>query len=197
MSTIEKKQVTVLPFEVEADSPKNSDLFIQTIGVRLRSRIKQTVEVFDRDEGERSISETTAKLINGLPRKIPGMHLRVDPAKCIYEVSDPLTDDPETLDKIRKAMIRQAGFSSNGKLKGVKATDGKMHRDEMKTLLREMLGFIRMKKMRVVAGKAPTMEDVEGMPGEFLTNARNLGRWKQPRYEKDVEEWSAKVDQLS
>lgn len=191
-----KRAVSVLPFGIEATNPRNGDLFVKGISQRLRSRISPTKDIFDREDGEQVIRPVDAKLIDGLPRNLRGMQLHVNPAECTWKVIDPLHGKEEVLDKIKQAMVRNAGYSINGKLKGVPPKEGTLDIDQMKTLVREMVQLIEAGDAEVIKGVKPEMEDVEELPGDFLLNPINLGNWNQPRYEKDVEEWKRKLNTL-
>lgn len=197
-SVVEKKRMpaSVLPFEIEADHPRNSDLMIKTIGVRLRSSIKATKEVIDRVDGERVLSEAPAGMIVGLPRNLSGMRLKVDPGARTFEVTDPLRDEPEVMDKIKKCMVRQSGYSDSSKMKGLKPAEGTLSSDMMKSLIRELYHIIRAGKAKMVVGKAPSRKEIDELPGNYLTNPRNIGKWKQPKYEKDIEAWEQTLNNL-
>jgi len=197
MTTSTKKTVvSVLPFGIEADHPRNSDLMIQAIQQRLRSAIKATKEVFDREDGEQTTRPASARNIDGIPGNIPGMQLHVDPGECTYKVVDPLQGDEETLEKIQRAMQRNSGVRVARTLKGVKPVEGVLGPDEMKTLVREVLNLINSGEARRVRGDEFDMDDVNDLPGDFLLNPSNVGNYHQPRYEKDLREWKENLNRV-
>jgi hypothetical protein len=199
-ATEEKKSTRVSPvssFTIEADHPRNADLMIQCIlGVKLRSTIKATKEVFDREEGEQIKVPAPAQMVPGLPADIPGMQLAVNPGKLMWKVTDPLYEDDRKCERITNAVKKSGARLAVSKIKGVAPKEGKLGIDEMKSLIREMLWLIESGEARVVKGKTPEMEDIEDLPGEFLTNPSKRSQWNQPRFEKDLEAWRRKVNQL-
>jgi hypothetical protein len=64
----------------------------------------------------------------------------------------------------------------------------------MKTLCCEVLSLLDETAVKVVKGNPPSLEDVNGMAGEFLLNPGSQVRNTQPRYERDYESW---VEQLT
>jgi len=194
--TEKKKLAAVSPFGIEADHPRNCDLLLGSLAnTRLRSTIKPTKMVFDREDGEMIERPAAAGMIDGLPAVIPGMQLHVNPGDCTCTVIDPLYEDEDTLEKIRKAMKRSGVFISVAdKIRGLPTKKHTLKQDEMKTLVRELFNLIEAQEARVVRGTAPAMEDIEDLPGHFLTIPVNSGGWKVPRYEKDMDAW---VDSLN
>jgi hypothetical protein len=192
------KVVSVSPFVVEADNPRNCDLYIQTLGgMRLRSSIKATKEVFDREDGEQVTRPAPAKMIDGLPRDLPGMRLHIYPAECKWKMVDPLRDNQEVMDKVKRAIQSRTSTRTTGTLRGVPPAEGNLGIDEMKTLLKEMLCLIENQDMRVIKGVAPTKEEVDDMPGRYLLNWSNRGQWNQPRYEDEFEDWKRLLNRVS
>lgn len=188
----------VSPFTIEADDSSNSDLYIQVLGgLRMRSTIKQVKEIFDKEDGEQVTRSTSANMIDGLPRDIPGQRLRVNPAECTWECSDPLRNDQETLDKIQRAINAQTSRRTNSRLRGIPTSSGKLGVDEMKTLIRELLCFVDSGSARVVKGIKPEPEDVNEMPGRYLLNWSNQGQFNQPRYEDELEAWKRQLNRMA
>jgi hypothetical protein len=198
--TEEKKTArvsSVSSFTIEADHPRNADLMIQCVlGLKLRSTIKATKEIFTKEEGEQITIPAPAQMVPGLPADIPGMQLAVNPGKLMWKVSDPLYEDERKCERITNAIKNNGTQLTVSKIKGVAPKEGKLGIDEMKSLVREMLWLIESGEARVVKGKKPEMEDIKDLPGEFLTNPSKRTQWNQPRYEKDVENWRRKVNQL-
>jgi len=186
----EKTEVnTVLPWTLEARHNRNCDLYIQGLeGVRLRGCVRPTKQVFTREDGEQVTATAPAGLINGLPNEIPGMRLHIDPARGIYKVTDPLRDDEDMCDRIRRAMTKSQVTVSN-KIRGMPPKESRRDRDRVKTLVREMYWLVAADEARVVEGVLPTMEAVDTMPGDYLTDPRGGNQWRQPRYERDMQAW--------
>ena len=204
MSTATEKKVAVTPFTVEARTPRNQDLLIQCLdGLRLRGAVSSTVEIFDKqwqaespDEEEETVP-SPAKTIPGVG-ELPGEQLYVNPATGEWKTFDPLFRKENVLERIRKAMRRQSGMSNVGeRLQGIKPRSGKVDRDRMKTLCRELLCLVESKEARVVKGIAPTAEDVDELPGRYLLNWSNRSKWHQPKYEDQLDGWTDKVNQLT
>lgn len=192
-----KKAVSVGSFGIEADNPQNCDLTIQSLSrQRLRGSIKAAVDVFMKDEeGEQTITSGAAGNVAGLPGYIPGMRLFVNPADLTYKIEDPLYGQEETLEKIRLAVKRRNNIGIADKLKGVKTKEGTLHKDHLKTLVREMVRFIESGDAKVCKGIKPRMDDVDELPGDYLTNPAS-NEWNQPRYEKDMPEWVESLNNL-
>jgi len=187
--TKQRQADTVLPWTVEARHPRNCDLYIQGLeGVRLRGCVRPTKQVFTRENGEQVTATAPAGLINGLPNEIPGMRLHVDPARGMYKVTDPLRDDEDMCDRIRRAMTKSQVTVSN-KIRGMPPKEGRLDRDRIKTLVREMRWLVEADEARVVEGILPTEEAMNAMPGDYLTDPRGGSQWRQPRYERDMQAW--------
>ena len=189
-----KTVVSVAPFEIEATHPRNCDLYIQGLGARLRSRIRPIKEVFDRRDGEQITRPTSAKVVDELPGEIVGQRIQVRPGDLTYKIVDPVDED--TLKSVQKAMKAHSGVTVSEKLRGVKDQDGKLNKDEMKTLVRELVRIVNSGEATVRRGSLPGMEDVDDLPGRYLLNSRNLSNWHQPRYEDEVEAWTEKLNNL-
>lgn len=183
----------VQPWGVEADAPRNNDLIIQAIsGCRLRGRILASRPVKDVRTGDMMVPTDQATALGRLP-PIPGQQLHVNPSKLTYAISDPLNDDEDLCAKIKRTMDDGA-FRSSGKLTGVPNTTGKIDQHRMKTLVREMVRLVDANEATVVRGTAPSMDEVDDMPGDYLLNPGSTIPNSQPRYEKDYDAW---VDRLN
>jgi len=152
--------------------------------------------IFDREEGVQITRPHSAGIIEGLPANIPGMQLVVDTVKGTYSITDPLTDDEDMCEKIKKALNRQGLYRTDTKIRGVPDSGGKLGPDHMKTLVREMCRLVNSGEAVVIRGVLPTEDDLENMPGEFLTNPVNMGGWVQPRYERDIPSWVETLNRL-
>lgn len=200
-STIEKptsKICSVTPFGIEAASPRNCDLQLVSLDLRLRSAISPVKQVFvkDPETGEQITIPAPAKMIPGLPGTIPGMQLHVDPSKGNWKMIDPLHGDESLCEKIKRAIDAVTETKTASKIKGISPKGGKLGRDEMKTLVREMRWLLDSGDARVATGSAPDMEDVDELPGDYLSNPGGLIQLHQPRYEKDMAGWVQSLNRV-
>ena len=203
MMSVTEKAVSVRPFAIEADTPRNGDLIIQSLGLlRLRGAVSASVMVFDKQWNEEDYEEgeqtrpAPARLIDGIG-ELPGVCLFVNPGKLEWELKDPLYKKENKLEFIRKALRRVRGVRSTGdRLQGMKPQKGTVDVDTMKSLCRELLCFIEADEARVIKGTKPTMEDIEAMPGRFLLNNVNMSGWMQPKYEDQYLDWVNRRSQL-
>jgi len=190
----------VAPFGIEADGPRNNDLLIQTIaGCKLRGRIvaNRGTIVNNRDEYNTPVVNPDQVAVLGQLPEIPGMQLHVNPENGAYLISDPLEDNEELCERIRRFLekrgyVRRVG----GKVRGMPVQRGKLGPDEMKTLVREMVHCVEAGYARVCKGVLPKMEDVDKLPGDYLLNPGCRIHTDQPRYEKDFDEWRSKLNRL-
>jgi hypothetical protein len=191
---VEKKQdVIIEPFGIEIDAPRNNDVLMQAIpGVRLRSAISASKPVKNRSNGRMVIPQDQASFLGTFP-PIPGMQLHVNPKKLSYTIIDPLADDEDLCEQIKRSMDEASTFRSDGKLKGVETQKGLLDVHRMKTLVREMLWLINSDHAKVIKGSAPDMELVERMPGNFLLNPGSRTPNMQPQYECDFESWKEQL----
>jgi len=210
MSIDEKKKarsVTVPPFEVEVHTPRNQDIMVQCLGnMRLRGAVRSTVDVFDKqwlDDDEDQDAEdlptrsAPARLIEGIS-DLPGMRIMIHPGELKWKVYDPLHKKEKTFKKIKRAMKRAFGVISVGDtLGGVKPRMGVMDEHTMKSFIREILCFIISEEVRVVKGVAPSIEDVNALPGRYLLNNSNVGNWHQPRFEDQYNTWVDDMNRIS
>jgi len=196
MSTVieKKKARIVLPFGVEIDTPRNADVMLQSIpGCRLRGRIDASKPVIISKIGERGIPANQLKSSGVLP-KIPGQQIHVNPDKLIYTIIDPLCDDENLCEQIRKGLENLGTLDFGSKLQGVPSVSGELDVHRMKTLCRELLWMLDTNYAKMVKGPKPDMEDIEELPGNFLLNPGSRIHNGQPQYEKDFPNW---LDRLS
>lgn len=192
VKTVEKKKVAVGEFTVEACNPRNCDLLVQSLtGVtdrRLRSTIKPTTTTIQ--------GQIRTPLAHGMPMpEVPGMQLNVNPAECTVEIIDPLYNDENFRTKLSRFLRAATGMNS-GAINGQEVRTGKMDKDRMKTLCREILYFVQAGEMKFVHGCKYDMEDVIQLPGEFLLNPGSTIPNTQPRYEKDLQEFTERLNRL-
>jgi len=201
-ATAEKKNVSVMPFCIEAKHPRNCDVAIQCLGLVLRGAVSATVEIFDKLWSEEDFEEgkntrpAGAKIVDGVG-ELPGMQLQVDPAGCRWKAIDPLYKDEKRLTRIKKAMKRAIGISVSDNLGGVPPREGKLDIHTMKTLCRELLCFLESGEIRMIKGPTPMREDIDELPGKYLLNASNIMGWHQPRFEEDYEGWVDRMSQIT
>ena len=193
MSTLERaeKVICPLPFSIEADHPRNSDLLIQTIpNCRLRSAIDGTKGVKDAKTGDWKVPLDQSRHLASFPRT-PGMRLWVDPAKLSYKIIDPLYGNKGLCDRITKFLQGESGIRTSSSFGGVPTLEGKLDIHRMKTLCREMMNIVESGEAKVVDGVLPDLQDIEEMPGYFLLNPGCRVPNTQPTYEKDWDAWVA------
>ena len=193
--------VIVPPFTIEADNPRNSDLIVQSIeNCRLRSKIKPTKQIFDREpgmpKGEQVEVPENARMIGGIPRDIPGMRLSVNPMEGTYEITDPLEGDERTLERIQNAINRSTGYKTGNKLSAVRSREGHIDKDRMKTLVRELYFAVEAGHAKMHKGPKLSLEDINDLPGRYLLNASNFSQWNQPKYEDEFEGFKEKINRL-
>ena len=181
------------PFTVEADHPRNCDLLIQAIpGCRLRGSVDGSRHTIDSATGDTRVPIDQARALASFPRT-PGMHLSVNPRQGTYRISDPLFQNEQMLNRIQQH-LKESGRGIV-QVRGVAPTDGKLDRDRMKTLCREMVHLLELGHMKLVAGAKPDLDEIDELPGQFLLNPGSTVQNTQPRYETDYEEWVTKLAQ--
>lgn len=185
--------IQVAPFAIRINHPRNCDCRIQSIpGVTLRSTIKATRTVKDAKTGQERIPKDQSNHLGMLP-EIPGMELHVNPSNCLYRIIDPLHNNPELCERIRKALVESSPMAVASRIDGIKPQGGELDVHRIKTLVREMIRMVKSDEAEVCKGTLPEMDDVEALPGEFLLNPGSLVHNGQPMYEKDWDEWVANL----
>jgi len=174
--------IIVAPFAIQANHPRMSDLYIQSIpGCRLRSTVSAM------RPGPRGIPLDQARTLSMIP-EVPGMILAVNPAKLAYQISDPLVDDPELQLAIGRYLRQQMG-SSNGAVKGVPKLDAYLDVHRIKTLVREMVALVKSNEATLKHGSLPDDSDTDMLPGKFLLNPGSRIANQQPVFEADWDDW--------
>ncbi len=176
-----ERLVDVQSFTIEADHPRNSDLMLQSVvGCVLRSALTGMREGLGLDYSQ---------AIASFP-KTPGMQLQVNPSSLSYRIFDPLTEDPDKCEQIRKWILaKHAVKSRNMKVVGVKTSSGKLDPHRMKTLVRECRNLLNLGHAKIVKGVVPDLETIALMPGKFLLNPGATVQNMQPTFEDDWNEW--------
>ena len=188
LTTEVESKTTVAPFGVEADTPRNSDILLQSIpGCRLRGTISATKSVTDFATGELRVPIDQVRCLGLLPT-LPGQQIHANPAKLTYQIVDPMFEDEALCERLRKAM-QSAGFNVADKLTGVPLQRGTLDVHRMKTLCRELLWLVEAGEAKLVKGVLPKMEDVEVLPGNYLLNPGSQIPNQQPRFERDWDKW--------
>ncbi len=189
MPAVQESKTAVVPFGIEADHPRNSDLLIQCIpGLRLRSAISASRTARNAKTGESYVPPDQSAFLGHFP-PIPGMQLHIQPTKLTYMVVDPLYDDEQLCEKIQAVLRRISSFRSTSKFRGVETQNGTLDVHRMKTLVREMTWLVGAGEARVVKGTLPDAVAVEEMAGNFLLNPGSRVHNTQPVYEKDWDQW--------
>ncbi len=188
-----KTKTTVAPFGIEADHPRNGDLLLQSVpGCRLRSAISASKHVIDAKTGEPKVPQDQARHLGQLP-PIPGMQIHVSPAKLTYMVIDPLHDDEELCERIRKTLDQISPFRMGRTLKGVPPLKGVLDKHRMKTLCRELVWLVDASEAKAVKGTMPELDEVDKLEGEYLLNPGSQVTNMQPRFECDWDKWLAEL----
>ncbi len=180
----------VKPWGIEADHPRNADLWIKSIpGMRLRGAISGSKPVIDQKTGRAMLPVDQVRNLGPLPQ-MPGMRLIVNPAKLEYVISDPLFDDEERCKTFSSMVSHNQMIQPD--IKGLPPRKGKVNEDDMKTLCREMLQFVQAGEAKVCTGAEPSLEEIDALPGDYLLNPGILTWTSQPKYEKDFDAWARK-----
>lgn len=195
MSTAgQKEAVSVLPFGIEIDHPRNSDVLLQCIpGTRLRSAISGTKGAVNARTGETVVPRDQTIHLGSFPQT-PGMQVHVNPGELTYAIIDPMHGDEKLCDRVRKFLKDARGYSVSERFDGVPPQNGKLDVHQMKSLCRELLWLVQSGEAKKAKGSIPDLEDINELPGHFLLNPGSRVGNTQPRYEKDWDEW---VDRLS
>lgn len=183
-----KKALVVSPFGIEACNAQLCDLLIQGIpGCRLRSKCGPTTTTVN--------GQVRTPTTHGhSPPEVPGMQLHINPAELTYAIVDPLNEDEDAKARIKRYLHLTTGARQDANLKGAPTVKGKLDKNQMKTLCREIVWLIEAKDVRVVKGAPPEMEDVDEMPGKYLLNPGLRTKTSQPQFEEDLEEWESQLN---
>jgi hypothetical protein len=186
----ETEAISVAPWAIEADHPRNCDLLLQCIsGARLRSAIDGSKPTIDVKTNEPMVPLDQAKGLASFP-KVPGMQVHVNPEALTYQIIDPLHDNKEMLARVERFLQQTRSIKPSGRLNGVPPREGKLDAHQMKTLNREMLNLVNAGEAKVLKGSIrPDEEDIARLPGYYLLNPGSVVPNGQPRYEKDMEQW--------
>ena len=188
MSAATMNETVVLPFEIEADHPRNSTLRIMCIdgGLMLRSAFNGMKGARDA-KGRLQTPLDQASTYAGHP-EMPGMRLSVNPAKLEYEIIDPMHNNPLCDDVLAWAQ-QHMPLPGNATFNGEKPRGGKLDVHQMKSLCRELLNIINSGEAKVTRGPKPSEDQIAMMPGRFILNPGLQTATTQPRYEDDLENW--------
>ena len=191
--------VSLPPFGIKADHPRNCDLAIQGIpGCRLRSTIKAGRTTTVRREGgddEQVIPPDQSRHLGILP-EIPGMELHVNPEKCTYKIIDPLRGNKRILDRIKRGLEQDERPIRGTNFEGMPPQEGTLDEHRMKTLCREIVQLLEIEHVAMVKGPRPNREDVDELPGRYLQNPGARVPNSQPTFEDEMPNYNAKVNQV-
>lgn len=192
----EAPQGTVQPFGIEADHPRNCDLLIQSVpGCILRSLISSSKPSRDYKRGTMRVNPDQSAYL-GLFPTMPGMQLHVNPSTLTVAVVDPLHEDKEMCRQIKSAYDQANEFKSNVEFQGCPTRKEVIDVHRMKTLCREILWLLKEDHAKVVKGFAPTMEQVDAMPGHYLLNPGSTVPNGQPTFEKDMDAYREQLSRV-
>lgn len=187
------KKTTVAPFGVEADTPRNQNVMLQSIpNCVLRGALNASKTARDAQSGEERVPRDQARHLGVLP-PTPGQQIHVNPQDGTYTIIDPLHGDEEMCEKIRRG-LKGDGRPVPERIDGHKPQKGQLDKHRMKTLCRELINMLESDEVKMVKGPRPKLEDVERLPGDFLLNPGSRVHNTQPTFEKDWDEW---VQQLT
>ena len=189
-----EREIIVTPFAIEADHPRMSDLLIQ--GTPERYRLRSAVDGSKpgkNSKGEEATPIDQVTVLGSFP-KTPGVKLHVNPQDCTYKIIDPLNEDEELCERIRKWLKQNSAFNMGDKLKGAKTIEGKLDKNRMKTLCREMFNLVEAGEAKKATASFPDMEEIDSLDGNYLLNPGSNINNSQPVFEKDFDAW---VENLS
>jgi len=193
---IKTDSVSVGSFAVEIDHPRNCDILLQSIpGCRLRSMISGTKPAMIRNKAgkeEARIPQDQSIGMGSLP-PIPGMQIGVKPDELSYRIYDPLSDDEDLCERIKKAIDDRGVFRCATKLHGAETLVSTLDKHRMKCLCRELRWLLDENQVKVIKGTAPTMAEIDAMPGKYLLNPGSRIPSTQPRFECDWDDWYDKL----
>lgn len=183
---------SIPPFGIEADHPRNSDLYIQSIpNCRLRSAIAGNKGMRDSKGVTRTPLDQARHLASFPPS--PGMQLHVNPTDCTYIIIDPLYNNEEMCEQITRWLRENTPVRPDQKVRGVKPLEGELDRHRMKTLCREMIYLVQAGEAKKCKGAMPTLQEVDELVGHYLLNPGSRVQNTQPVYEKDWDDWVANL----
>jgi hypothetical protein len=189
-TTIEKEKTSIVPaFMIEIDTSNNSDVLLRSIpNCRLRSAISASKTVLDVQTGDQVIPKDRSNMFGALP-KVPGMRIQVNPDKLTYKIVDPLFEDENLCEKIRRNLNNTA-LTNISKLGGNPPQNGTIEDVHlMKTLCRELFNLLDSKQAKMVKGPEPTKSQIDKLPGRYLYDPNCQLATTQPTFEDEVPEW--------
>lgn len=132
----------------------------------------------------------------GVLPEIPGMEIHVNPEKGTYKIVDPLRGNDKILNAVKRGLEHDERPFSGTKFDGVPTREGKLDKHRMKTLCRELVQLLEVEHMAMVKGPRPDLEDVDELDGDYLLNPGSTVPNSQPMFEKDMENYNAKVNEV-
>lgn len=187
-ATAEQPKVKMKTWSIEADHPRNCDLWVQNIpGTRLRGALNGNKPVIDQKTRQPMLPVDQVRNLGPLP-PLPGMQLFINPQRCEYVISDPLADEPELLQRFASMVAENQALRPD--VQPVPLQRGQLNQDQVKTLCREMLQFVQAGEAKLASGNLPTMAEIDELPGDYLLNPGLLTWTSQPLHEKDFDSWA-------
>ena len=187
------QKVSVPPFTIEANLPRNGHLMIQAIPgrPRLRSAFDAAKPVRRGGHGpdaDDMIVPTSQNAAFGDHPAIPGQRISVDPGAGTYVITDPMRDNVRMLGKVVRWLSAKAGGGAENR-NGFETTSGKLDVHRMKSLCREMWHVVNNGDGRIIEGPEFSLEDCDDLPGRYLQNPGSAVRTSQPQFEDQMEKW--------
>lgn len=182
---------TVPAFAVQATHPRNCDLHLMCLNGVIGRRMRST-------------TNPLVTNIQGQPRPfnrqdpvpvIPGQILRVFPSELRVVMEDPFFGDDVMRDALARWLRKNQGGTSTIPPSGIPPVEGRMDANRMKSLCREILHLLADKSMTQVEGPAFDLEDVDGLPGDYLLNPGSIIPTGQPALEKHWDQYVQRCNQ--
>jgi hypothetical protein len=197
----QRRAPNIPAFTVEFADLKNSGLMsIDTLRIREGMRPAWTKSNFFRKGSGADIGDMAR-----MP-DIPGVRLTVDPRKSTLLIHDPLSDDKELCQQIKRVLeggedyitMRIVGSEN---FRPTPDATHKLDDDELKTVMLEIARKTYapedVRTMVAVNGShVPTEEELADFPGDELFDPWNSNEDK-PRYVKDVKAWRRRINAQS
>ena len=183
----EAKQLTH-KFTVEFGDDKFSNFAIGALQLRVRGEFSKT-RWHSREQGAPDLGQTVGSIPD-----IPGQRLEVDCRHLTGRIYDPLgtSEGEKLLDQYKRiardnpALPNDVGPAPDVPLEFTP--------DLLVTLLHELVRMLNARKLKVIKGSIPTIDEIDSSGGERLFDMWNTSAMK-PRYARDAEEYARKVDQ--
>jgi hypothetical protein len=178
--------VRLEPFTVEFGDLYCRNFTIACLHLRVRGAWSIT-RLHQRPIGGRDIGSA----MSSMPA-IPGQRLRIVPKELVAYLEDPLAEDPELLASINKVAQNARSIQRGAPWKAVPTTELRLSNDLLVTLILELHRKLEAGCIEVIAGRLPTIAQVQKIPGRELYDPWNNGR--KPMYVDEVAGWQQRLE---